>query len=150
MASLCSLQWLINEIFECESTSFCHEIEHSTPAGQDNLAGDQNDHLRHRSFRQLVGLEVKSFACCAGGPGFNPRAGNQNFQMAFISTISASLSIACDIKSEGTLYSVFYAEVSKRPHTWELRVPCVDSQPYLIIMSASGSCSHELIKLQSQ
>ena len=40
--------------------------------------------------------------------------------------------MACDIKPEGALYSVFYAEASKRPHTWELGVPCVDSQPYHI------------------
>ena len=59
--------------------------------------------------------------------------------------------IACDIKLEGALYSVFYAEASKRTHTWELRVPWVDSQPYhLIIMSASGSSLYKLIKLQSQ
>ena len=71
------------------------------------------------------------------------------FKLAFISKISANLS--CDIKPEGALYSVFYAEESKRPYTWELRVPCVDLQPYhLIITSASGSCSYKLIKLQSQ
>ena len=75
----------------------------------------------------------------------------KNFQMVFISKISASLSIACDVKPEGALYSVFYAEASKRPHTSDLIVPCVDSQPYhLIIMSAYGSCSYKLIKLQSQ
>ena len=102
-------------------------------------------------YRQLGGLVVKSFACCAGGLGSIPGRGTQNFQMAFISKISASLSIACDIKPEGALYSVFYAEASKRPHTWELKVPCVDSQPYhLIIKSASGSCLYKLIKLQSQ
>ena len=101
--------------------------------------------------RQLGGLVVKSFACWAGGPGSIPGWGTQNFQTAFISKISASLSIACDVKPEGALYSVFYTEASKRTHTWELRVPCVDSQPYhLIITSACGSCSYKLIKLQSQ
>ena len=28
---------------------------------------------------QLGGLVVKSFACCAGGPGFDPRVGNPKF-----------------------------------------------------------------------
>ena len=86
--------------------------------------------------RQLGGLVVKSFACCAGGPGSTPGWGTQHFQMAFISKISASLSIACDVKPEGALYLVFYAEASKRTHTWELRVPCVDSQPYHLIISS--------------
>ena len=60
-------------------------------------------------------------------PWLIPGWGTQNFQKAFISKISASLSITCDIKLEGTftaLYSALYAEASKRPHTWELRVPC--------------------------
>ena len=76
---------------------------------------------------------VKSFTCCAGGLGSIQGRGTQHFQMTFISEISAYLSIACEIKSEGALYSVFYAEASKRPQTWELRVPCVDSQPYYLI-----------------
>ena len=75
---------------------------------------------------------VKSFTCCAGGLGSIQGRGTQHFQMTFISEISAYLSIACEIKSEGALYSVFYAEASKRPQTWELRVPCVDSQPYYL------------------
>ena len=29
------------------------------------------------------------------------------------------------------LYLVFYAGASKRLHTWELRLPCLDSQPHL-------------------
>ena len=75
--------------------------------------------------RQLGGLVVKSLACCAGGPGSIPGYGTQNFQMAFISKISASLSITCDVKPEGALYSLFYAEASKKPHIWELiGVPC--------------------------
>ena len=140
-------------------------------------------------------------------PGSIPGWATQNFQMAFMSKISASLSLACDIKPEGTLYTVFYADtvqpikfsecqcpssvaltlttfcnakeqafaaqqswgeqlsatdsislesfmgctVQVKDPTWELRVPCVDSQPYhFIITSASGSCSYKLIKLQSQ
>ena len=104
--------------------------------------------------RQLGGLVVKSFACCAWGLGSIPGWDLKIFKcpsMPFISKISASLSIACDVKPEGALCSVFYAESNKRPHTWELRVPCVDSQSsHLIITSASGSCSYKLIKLQSQ
>ena len=33
-------------------------------------------------------------------------------------------SIACDVKPEGALYSLFYAEASKRPHQWGKCVTC--------------------------
>ena len=46
-------------------------------------------------------------------------------EMTFISKIAASLSIACDIKVEDALYSVFYAEASKIPHHWEYITLCV-------------------------
>ena len=50
-------------------------------------------------------------------------------------------SIACDIKLEAALHSVFYAEASKRP--WIGYMP--DSQPHhLIITSASGGWSYQL------
>ena len=59
------------------------------------------------------------------------------------------LSITRNIKVEGALYSVFYDEASKMPDIWEQELVVVDSLLYLIIMSASSSCSYKLIKLQS-
>ena len=47
-----------------------------------------------------------------GGPGW----GAQNFQYTvFHQQKLSSLSIACDVKLEGALYSVFYAEASEIP-----------------------------------
>ena len=59
----------------------------------------------------------KVFACSDEGPGFQSRAERfykQNF---------TSLSVACDIKQDIALHSVFYAEASKRAQTREQRVP---------------------------
>ena len=75
--------------------------------------------LYHNKISWLCGTIVSMLALCARGRGFESRSGHS----------LSRLSIACDIKLEGALYSVFYAEASKRPHTWELGVPCVDSLP---------------------
>ena len=65
----------------------------------------------------MVHAVVKSFVSYAKGL-INPGWGAQNFPETFISKLSASLSIACDIKPGGVLNSVLYTEASKRPHTW--------------------------------
>ena len=74
---------------------------------------------------------VKSFACCTGGPGSIPGRGTQNFQLAFISKISASMSIACDIKPKGALYSVFNADTLLR----QVKYPTVGNREYLVVDS---------------
>ena len=57
-------------------------------------------------------------ACCTEGHGFKPQVGSlRTFNIGFHQQKLSSLSIACDIKLEGALYSVFYAEASKRPWT---------------------------------
>ena len=56
--------------------------------------------------------------CCAEGLGSNPRVGSPRiFKIDFHQQKLSSLLIACDAKLEGALYSVFYAEASKRPWT---------------------------------
>ena len=55
-------------------------------------------------------------ACCAEGGGSNPGWGSPRiFNTVFHQQKLSSLSIACDVKLKGALYSVFYAEASKRP-----------------------------------
>ena len=50
--------------------------------------------------------------------GSNPQMGSPRiFEINFHLQKLSNLSIACDIKLEGALYSVFYAEASKRPWT---------------------------------
>ena len=62
----------------------------------------------------LGGLVVIVVACCAEGHGCNPRVGSPRiFKIDFHQQKLSSLSIACDIKLEGALYSVFYAKASK-------------------------------------
>ena len=68
-------------------------------------------------------------------------------EMTFISKIAASLSIACDIKVEYALYSVFYAEASKIPHHWEYITLCVFTSSLCLPLAAAH---YKLIKLQSQ
>ena len=59
----------------------------------------------------------RMLACCAEG-GFKPWMGNLRiFNIIFHQQKLSSLSIAYDIKLEGALCSVFYAEASKRPWT---------------------------------
>ena len=59
----------------------------------------------------------RMLACCAEG-GFKPWMGNLRiFNIVFHQQKLSSLSIACEIKLEGVLYFVFYAETSKRPLT---------------------------------
>jgi len=62
----------------------------------------------------------KVLACSTAGPGIKSWPGRfyNNEQ-----NLSSCQSPTCDIMSEGALYSVFYAEASKRPHTREQGVP---------------------------
>ena len=54
--------------------------------------------------------------CCVEGSEFNPGVESPRiFKIDFHEQKLSSLSIACDVKLEGTLYSVFYAEASKDP-----------------------------------
>ena len=54
------------------------------------------------------------------------------FKIDFRQQKLSSLSIACDIKLEGALYSVFYSEASERPWT-SLNEYCMCQTPSLII-----------------
>ena len=57
-------------------------------------------------------------ACCAEGPGFEPRVGSPTiFKMDFHQQKLSSLSIAYDIKVEDAFYSVFYAQAGEKPGT---------------------------------
>ena len=60
---------------------------------------------------------VRTPACCAEDGGSNPGKEPKIFNIVFHQQKLSSLWIACDIKLEGALYSVFYAEASKRPWT---------------------------------
>ena len=65
---------------------------------------------------QLSGLVVRMLACCAEGLGSNPRWGAQKFfKIGSHQQKLSSLSIACEVKLEGALYLMFYAEASYRP-----------------------------------
>ena len=63
------------------------------------------------NFRHLSGFEVEFRSVVPKVLRSNAGWGAQEFHQQKLS----SLSIACDIKLEGALYSVFYAEASKRP-----------------------------------
>ena len=57
-------------------------------------------------------------ACYTEGPGFKPWMGSPRiFKNDFDQEKLSSLLIACDVQIEGALYSMFYAEASKRPWT---------------------------------
>ena len=69
------------------------------------------------TIRQLSGLVVVRWPVGLRA-GFKPGAGSPRiFNTIFHQQKLSSLSIACNIKLEGALYSVFYAEASKRPWT---------------------------------
>ena len=73
--------------------------------------------LTYPYIRQLSGLvaRIPAAALKAGvqTPGEEPKFFNIIFHQQKLS----SLLIACDVRLEGALYSVFYAEASKRPWT---------------------------------
>ena len=84
---------------------------------------------------QLSGLVVE----CRPAALLCPVAGVQThdgepkiFNIVFHQQKLSSLSIACDIKLEGALYSVFYSEASERPWT-SLNEYCMCQTPSLII-----------------
>ena len=65
-------------------------------------------------FRQLGGIAVMIVACCAEGPRFEPKVGSPRIFKIYQNELIC-MSIACDVELEGALYSVYYAEASKRP-----------------------------------
>ena len=98
--------------------------------------------------RQLGGLVVKSFAWCAGSPGFDPRTGNQKIIKW---SSSAKSQKACQSHEPCIQCSMQRQVKDPKPGNWEEANLVVDIQPYhFIITSASGSCSYKLIKLQNQ
>ena len=54
-----------------------------------------------------------------------------------MSKISAACQLHVPLEPEGALSLVFYDETSKRPHTWEQGVSCVDTLSYHLINSAA-------------
>ena len=55
-------------------------------------------------------------ACCSGGPGFRPWVeGPIIFKIGFHQQKLSSQLTAYNVKLEGAVYSVLYAETSKRP-----------------------------------
>ena len=72
------------------------------------------------TFRAAEWSSGKNAGLLRGRPGFKPRVGSPKiFKIGFHQQKISILLIACDIKLhvEGALYSVFYAEASKRPWT---------------------------------
>ena len=72
--------------------------------------------MKFSILHRLSGLLVLITACCTKGVRLNPRVESPGiFKIDFHQQKFSSLLIACDIKLEGALYSVFYAETSASP-----------------------------------
>ena len=68
------------------------------------------------TYRQLGGLVVKTLACCAGGPGIDPRAGNPKFSRDLHQQNPSWMSFGWDVKLAVPCTSVYAGQVKDPTH----------------------------------